>query len=88
MKEIKTSEGFLVMKTTNAEFAKATRQDGCLCDDCCAISPEGYYVAAINRWLCPQCYIGWKKTATRYSKDVPAEESNCKFYKERILEES
>ena len=86
MEEIKTSEGFLIPKASNQELAKATGTKQCICDHCINPAEYGYYVAALNSWLCPPplCYADWKKTATRYSKDVPAEERNYKFYKELI----
>lgn len=84
MKEIKTSEGLLIMKTTNTEFANATNQDFCLCDNCYDISLEGYYVAVLNRWICPLCYMKWKTSAIRYIEDISAEERNYKFYKKLI----
>lgn len=55
MKEIKTSEGLLIMKTTNTEFANAINQNFCLCDNCYDISLEGYYVAVLNRYV--RCVI-------------------------------
>lgn len=86
MEEIKTSEGFLVLKVSNQELAKATGQEYCICDHCLASPEEGYYVAVLNSWLCPECYANWKKTATRYSEDIPVEERNYRRYKELISE--
>ena len=84
MGEVKTSEGFLVLKVSNYELAKATNQEYCVCDHCLASPEEGYYVAVLNSWLCPKCYADWKKRATRYSEDVPVEEKNYQFYKNLI----
>ena len=81
MEEVKTSEGFLVLKVSNQELAKATKQEHCVCDHCLASPEEGYYVAVLNSWLCPLCYADWKKHATRYSEDVPVEERNYRRYK-------
>ena len=84
MEEVKTSEGFLVLKVSNYELAKATNQEYCVCDHCLASPEEGYYVAVLNSWLCPKCYANWKKRATRYFTDVPIEEKNYQFYKNLI----
>jgi hypothetical protein len=86
MEEVKTSEGFLVLKVSNQELAKATDQEYCVCDHCLASPKEGYYVAVLNSWLCPLCYANWKKHATRYSEDIPVEERNYQFYKNLISE--
>ena len=84
MEEVKTSEGFLVLKVSNQELAKATNQEHCVCDHCLASPEEGYYVAVLNSWLCPLCYAKWKKHATRYSKDIPVEEINYQYYKNKL----
>ena len=84
MEEVKTSEGFLVLKVSNYELAKATGTQYAICDNCCFDDEYGYYVAVLNSWLCPLCYAKWKKTATRYSEDVPVEERNYRRYKELI----
>ena len=84
MEEVKTSEGFLVLKVSNYELAKATGTQYAICDNCCFDDEYGYYVAVLNRWLCPLCYAKWKKHATRYSEDVPVEERNYQWYKELI----
>ena len=86
MEEVKTSEGFLVLKVSNQGLAKATDQEYCVCDQCLASPKEGYYVAVLNSWLCPLCYAKWKKRATRYSEDIPIEERNYRRYKELISE--
>lgn len=84
MEEVKTSEGFLILKVSNYEVAKATGTQYAICDNCCFDSTEGYYVAVLNSWLCPLCYADWKKHAIRYSEDVPVEERNYQWYKELI----
>jgi hypothetical protein len=86
MEEVKTSEGFLVLKVSNYELAKATGTQYAICDNCCFDDEYGYYVAVLNSWLCPLCYAKWKKTATRYSEDIPIEERNYRRYKELISE--
>ena len=86
MEEIKTSEGFLVLKVSNYELAKATGTQYAICDNCCFDDEYGYYVAVLNSWLCPLCYADWKKRATRYSEDIPIEERNYRRYKELISE--
>ena len=84
MEEVKTSEGFLILKVSNQELAKATGTEQCICDHCINPAEYGYYVAVLNSWLCPLCYADWKKRATRYSEDIPVEERNYQFYKNLI----
>ena len=84
MEEIKTSEGFLVLKVSNQELSKANGQEYCVCDKCLSAVDYGYYVAVLNLWLCSECYANWKKNAIRYSDDILVEKKNYQFYKNLI----
>lgn len=83
-RDVKNSEGFLILRVKNEELAKATNQGYCVCDSCFSSPDEGYYVAVLNMWFCPKCYVKWKKTAIRYSEDIPVETKNYRRYKELL----
>ena len=40
-----------------------------------------FYVAVINRWLCPDCFYEWYILAERYKEDIPIELKNYERFK-------
>ena len=51
-----------------------------ICDTCNQHSKKGYYVAVLNRWLCPECFEEWKGCAKYYPEDEPIERKNFNIY--------
>ena len=86
MKEFSNNKGFLILHISRQEMLDKLGQDGCLgvCDLCGHPAKEGLYVAAINRWLCPDCFYEWYIRAERYKEDIPIEERNYERYKQRF----
>lgn len=80
IKPVETLKGFKVIKCPRKILEAATAQIKCVCDDCLSSPDTGYYVAVLNRWLCPTCYEHWVKSAERYTEDIPIEEKNFNYY--------
>ncbi|MEI3156223.1 MAG: hypothetical protein V8T07_00620 [Muribaculaceae bacterium] len=58
-----------------------------ICDWCarpCLPSERGYYIAALNQWLCKDCFEGWLQRATWYPEDADIERKNFDFYAPRF----
>lgn len=80
-RDVENPQGFRVLQVSRTELEQATQQVHCVCDDCMSSPEYGYYVAVLNRWLCPKCYSRWIKAATRYQEDIWVEEKNYQFYR-------
>lgn len=80
-RDIMNEQSFKILKVYRKELEMATEQESCCCDECLATLEYGYYVAVLNRWLCPKCFNHWLKSATRYPEDTWVEERNYQFYK-------
>lgn len=83
-RDVINEQSFRILKVYKKELEIATEQDRCCCDDCLATPEYGYYVAVLNRWLCPKCFNHWLKYAIRYKEDMPVEEKNYQFYKKLL----
>ncbi len=70
---------FLIIECTARELYVACGGPG-ICDNCATPSGNGYYIAVLNRWLCPKCYEEWKSTAHYYPEDADIERKNFDFY--------
>lgn len=78
-KKVDNSKGFLVIEVSAAElFAKAGGYG--ICDYCNTPAEKGYYIAALNKWYCPECYAEFCKRAKRYHEDIETEKSNYEVY--------
>lgn len=74
---------FLIIECTARELYIAVGSPG-ICDNCAEPSANGYYIAVLNRWLCPDCYEKWKEYAHWYPEDVDVENKNFEFYAPRL----
>lgn len=79
-RDVKNEQGFKILKITKDELEEATEQ-GCFCDSCMSTPEYGYYVAVLNRWLCPFCFDRWIQNAIRYREDTLVEEKNYQGYR-------
>lgn len=73
---VENKKGFRVIKVSRMLLEAATRQKKCVCDNCLKSPDVGYYVAVINRWLCPKCYSDFYKNAINYPEDRAVEETS------------
>lgn len=80
-RDIVNEQSFRILKVYKKELEEATRQKQCCCDECLSTPEYGYYVAVLNRWLCPKCFNHWLKYAVRYKEDILVEERNYQFYR-------
>lgn len=76
---VENKKGFKVISCPRRVLEAATGQAKCVCDNCLASPEVGYYVAILNRWLCPTCYEHWLASAERYEEDVWVEEKNYEY---------
>lgn len=74
---------FLIIKATARELDIAIGGEA-ICDHCGCHSDMVYYIAASNKWLCPECLEEWKETAHWYPEDADAERKNYEFYANRF----
>lgn len=96
-KIVDNDKGFKVISLSTEEAEKLnwgiwTRneddtEDECyfLCMNCNhCIEDELYYIAVLNDTMCKDCYKEWLKNAKRYSEDIPIEDRNFNYYKEKL----
>ena len=74
-----TDKGFKTIECTRGEMA-AIGSYG-ICDNCCGMPHRGVYVAVLNRWFCPGCYMEWHERAEYFPEDARIEDKNFEFYK-------
>lgn len=84
IKPVDNAKGFKVINVPRKALEAATLQKKCVCDNCLSSSDTGYYVAVLNRWLCPTCYKHWMVYVKRYEEDAVIEEINYNFYMELL----
>ena len=80
IKPIETSKGLKVINVPRRALESVTGQIKCVCDNCLGSPDYGYYVAVLNRWLCPTCYARWIATAKWYAEDAWVENKNYERY--------
>lgn len=80
IKPVDNTKGFKAINVPRKVLEAATGQIKCVCDDCLSSPDNGYYVAVLNRWLCPACYERWIESAVRYEEDAWVEEKNYDYY--------
>ena len=68
-------KGFLVLKVSGEECRLYFQGEG-ICDYCNKSSQNGYYIAVLNCWYCPECYGNFTQRAKRCSPDTKTEEKN------------
>lgn len=80
------TKGFKIIKCKRREIIEVFGGKG-ICDSCGKPSIEGYYIAVLNQWFCPQCYKEWYEDAYNYaiesSDDRRVEDKNFNFYGQR-----
>lgn len=77
--KVNNSKGFLVAEVSLTECVEKLGGYG-ICDSCNGTSEKGYYVAALNHWVCPKCYNEWMQRAKNYEEDKPIEKRNFDYY--------
>lgn len=82
-KKIENEKGFLVLEVSHIECITKLGGYG-ICDSCNKASTDGYYIAVLNHWVCPECYKEWIGRAKRYANDIPIEERNYAHYSKRL----
>ena len=80
IKPVEGAKGFRVINVPRKVLEAVTGQIKCVCDDCLSSPDDGYYVAVLNRWLCPNCYKHWISSAKYYKEDAWVEEQNYNYY--------
>lgn len=70
---INNNKGFFVIETSQVEIVSTHPLNKGIFDRCNESSSKGYYVAAMNYWMCPSCYESWNAESIRYSSDIPYE---------------
>lgn len=84
MAQIKDNKkGFKVIQISRSELVNKLGEYGGMgiCDSCGKTAQTGYYIAVLNRWFCPHCYIEWNAYATYYDEDKKIEEKNFNYFK-------
>lgn len=74
---------FLIIECTVREMYVACGSPG-ICDFCGDSSSEGYYIAVLNHWYCPECFEEWKQRARYYPQDAVVERRNYAYYASRL----
>lgn len=82
-KVVKNRKGHKVIKISRNEMLDRLSRYGTLgiCDSCSSPASEGYYVAVLNRWYCPDCYRRFTNTVDHYKSNEPIESRNFERYR-------
>jgi hypothetical protein len=81
--QVKNDKGFLIIKCSKGELR--TIGDQGICDSCNKKdSQDGYYIAVLNWWVCPECYKNWLARAEKYSEDTDVEKRNYDRFLQRL----
>lgn len=75
-----SKKGFKSIKTSMSEMSEIL-DSPCICDYCNGTPGEGYLVAVLNSWYCPECYHNWEAKAKFHAVDAPYESSVFEQYK-------
>lgn len=80
---VENEKGFKVIEVPRIEIVSKLAKYGSvgICDSCNTSPTNGNYIAALNRWYCPECYNEWLTRATRYQEDIPYEMSHFELYR-------
>lgn len=72
----KNKKNFLIIQLTLKEVVKVWGKYGdCgICDSCDQTPQKGYFVAALNQYLCPICFEKWFKSAESRPGDARFEQ--------------
>lgn len=75
---INNEKGFKVLKVAACELTKTG--DTAICDACGKVKMEGYYIAVLNQWFCPECYNKWYNHSINYANDRAIEERHYRNF--------
>lgn len=75
---INNEKGFKVLKVAACELTKIGGMG--ICDACGKAKMEGYYIAVLNQWYCPECYKRWYAGAKNYPEDRPIEDRHYRNF--------
>lgn len=80
---VENKKGFKVIEVPRIEIVSKLAKYGSvgICDSCNTSPANGNYIAALNRWYCPECYKDWLARATRYQEDIPYEMRHFELYR-------
>lgn len=82
MYKIHNPKGFIVYKATLTDLTKIGGFG--VCDHCNNMASEGYLVAVLNNYLCPNCYEEWYSYAENYEEDRMWEKKTAQYYERAI----
>lgn len=77
-KIINNKKGFKVIRMSQNTVIRCFNGGMAICDICNDSAAVSFYVAVLNRWLCPSCYAEWYAYAINYPSDRGVEYTN--FY--------
>ena len=77
-------KGFLIIEVSADEMADTFGSPG-ICDYCGSHSRDGYLIAVLNCWYCPECFNSWVLRAKRYPQDKGIEERNYGYYEKMLV---
>ena len=73
---VNNPKGFKVIKIKATELMDIIFGSLGICDYCSNASFEGYYIAVLHSYYCPDCYEDWMKRCEYYEEDAPYENQN------------
>jgi hypothetical protein len=78
MKKFKSNAGYVVYEATAEDTEKL---GGCgICDRCNEPAKNGYLIAVLNSYFCPECYEDWDNNSRMYEEDLPIEARRAAYY--------
>lgn len=82
-KKVENSKGFLVIEVSGIESIEKIGGMA-ICDSCNSHHSQGYYIAVLNQWVCPDCYNEWIARAKRYEEDIRIEQRNYDLHSQLL----
>lgn len=82
-KKVENPKGFLVIEVSGTENIEKIGGMA-ICDSCNSHSSDGYYIAVLNHWVCPDCFNEWIERAKRHEEDIRIEQRNYDFYSQLL----
>lgn len=79
MAKVVEFDRFKVIKASAKEMFEAVGSPG-ICDYCSERPEQGYYIAVLNQWLCPECFEDFKRNRKWYPEDAVVEQRNYIYY--------
>lgn len=81
---VQNEKGFLIIQMNLVEAFLVFDGGAGICDECGNAAAEGFYVAVLDWYMCPECFNKWIKRAVHYTEDYRFEKEMFSKTKKRL----